>query len=374
MTSSQAKRALLPVVLSSTAFLVAQTIRERSHDVKNGERVYKSGCIACHGNNGNGAPQALTEFKRPGTFPDFTRCNQTTAEPNATWKDIIVHGGRSRGFSQIMPAFGELLSSDQIDDVIAYLRNFCGNNHWPRGELNLPRALITEKAYPENEVVLSAAVNARGTPTVTTDIIHEQRFGMRNQIEVDIPIIFQDQMHTWYGGVGDATLGIKREMWSSLHAGSIFSLFGGVVVPSGNKQRRFGTGTTTFETFASFDQLFPTNTFVQLQAGALLPHDTAVAPQHVFWRAALGQSLAADHGLGRLWTPMVEFVADRDLLTAARTDWDVVPQMQVTISRRQHVRGNLGFRQPFTNTAGRPNQVVFYLLWDWGDGKLTEGW
>jgi hypothetical protein len=174
--------------------------------------------------------------------------------------------------------------------------------------------------------------------------------------------------------VGDVSLGIKREMWSSLHAGSIFSLFGGVVVPSGNKHRGFGTGTTTFETFAAFDQLFPTNTFVQLQAGALLPHDTAVAPQHVFWRAALGQSLAADHGLGRLWTPMVEFVADRDLVTAARTNWDVVPQMQVTISRRQHVRGNLGFRQPYTNTAGRSNQVVFYLLWDWGDGKLMEGW
>lgn len=367
-------KTLFLILLVSTAFLFAQTIKQGSHDVKNGERLYKSGCIVCHGANGTGAPQALTEFKRPDTFPDFSRCDQTTPEPNSTWKAIIVHGGPNRAFSQIMPAFGELLTSDQIDDLIAYLRTFCRNEHWARGELNLPRALITEKAFPEDEAVVSTAVNARGAPGFATDIIHEQRFGMRNQIEVDVPIIAQDQSHTWYGGVGDVTFGLKREMWSSLHTGSIFSLQGSVIVPSGNKARGFGSGTTTFETFAAFDQLFPTNTFIQFQAGALLPAHTDIAPQTLYWRTALGQSVAGDHGLGRLWSPMVEFVANRDLTTGARTNWDVVPEMQVTISRRQHVRGNLGFRQPFTNTSGRQNQVVFYVLWDWGDGKLTEGW
>jgi mono/diheme cytochrome c family protein len=374
MSSVHMRKMLLPILLASTALLISQTIKQRSHDAKNGERVYKSGCIVCHGANGTGAPQTLTEFKRPDTFPDFSRCDQTTSEPNSVWKAMIEHGGPERGFSQIMPAFGELLSQEQIDDVIAYLRTLCRNEHWPRGELNLPRALITEKAYPEDEVVVSTAVNARGAPGFTTDIIHEQRFGMRNQIEVDVPVTAQDQSHTWYGGVGDVTFGLKREMWSSLRTGSIFALQGSVIVPSGNKSRGFGTGTTTFETFAAFDQLFPTNTFIQFQAGALLPAHTDIAPQTVYWRTALGQSFAGDHGLGRLWSPMVEFVADRDLVTAARTNWDVVPQMQVTISRRQHVRGNLGFRQPFTNTTGRQNQVVFYLLWDWGDGKLTEGW
>jgi mono/diheme cytochrome c family protein len=362
------------LLFASTAVLFAQTIKQQSHDVKNGERLYKSGCIACHGANGAGAPQTLTEFKRPDTFPDFTRCDQTTPEPNSAWKDVIVHGGPSRGFSEIMPAFGELLTSDQIDDLIAYLRSLCRNDHWARGELNLPRALITEKAFPESEEVISTAINARGAPGVSTDIIHEQRFGVHNQIEVDVPLELQNQSHTWYGGVGDATLGFKREMWSSLRTGSIFSLFGGVIVPSGNRSRGFGTGTTTFETFAAFDQLFPTNTFIQFQAGALLPRHTDIAPQSVYWRTALGQSFAANQGLGRLWSPMVEFVANRDLVDGAKTDWDVVPQMQVTISRRQHIRANLGFSHPFTNTAGRQSQVVFYLLWDWFDGKLTQGW
>jgi hypothetical protein len=61
-------------------------------------------------------------------------------------------------------------------------------------------------------------------------------------------------------------------------------------------------------------------------------------------------------------------------MNGAKTDWDVMPEMQVTISRRQHVRGNLGYRFPVTNTAGRQQQVMFYLLWDWADGGLLSGW
>src|SRR5499425_312318 len=350
------------IVFAIHTTIFSQVIKQRSHDVENGERIYKSGCIACHGGDGRGAPQTLTEFERPDTFPDFTICDQTTPESNSAWKAIIVNGGPSRGFSEIMPAFGKLLTNDQIDDVIAYMRTFCRNEHWARGELNLPRALITEKAFPEDEVVISTAVNADGAPGMTTDIIHEQRFGLHNQVEVDVPFEFQNQNHTWYGGVGDATLGFKREMWSSLRSGSIFSLFGGIVLPSGNRTRGFGSGTTTFETFAAFDQLFPTNTFVQFQAGADLPRHSDIAPQTVFWRTAVGQSSAATQGLGRLWSPMVEFIADRDLVTGAKTSWDVVPEMQVTISRRQHIRANVGYLKPFANTQGRHNQVVFYLL------------
>ena len=70
---------------------------------------------------------------------------------------------------------------------------------------------------------------------------------------------------------------------------------------------------------------------------------------------------------------MFEFMANRDLMTSAKTDWDVVPQMQVTISRRQHIRGNLGLRIPVTDTTGRQKQIIFYLLWDWQDGRLQRG-
>jgi hypothetical protein len=48
--------------------------------------------------------------------------------------------------------------------------------------------------------------------------------------------------------------------------------------------------------------------------------------------------------------------------------------MQITVSRRQHVRIGFGVREPFTNTQGRTPQVLFYLLWDRADGKLWRGW
>lgn len=367
----------IPAVLlvAQAANHSAETLQPvRNGDIEAGRKIYTSACAACHGADGRGTPTTIAGFEQPRTFPDFTRCDQTTPELDTAYKAVILHGGPYRGFSQIMPSFSEALNPQQADDLVAYLRSFCRNPRWPRGELNLPRALATEKAYPEDEEVITTAVNIQGAPGIANHIIHEQRFGMKNQIEVDVPITFVHPEHTWYGGVGDVVLGVKRVMFSSLHTGSILSLQGEFIAPTGNQARGLGTGTTTFGTFAMFDQLFPTNTFIQFQGGANLPFDTKKAPQDVFWNTAIGQSFARDNGLGRLWSPMVEFVADRELINAAKTNWNVLPEMQVTISRRQHVRGNLGFSFPVNNTAGRQRQVLFYLLWDWADGRLNEGW
>jgi hypothetical protein len=71
---------------------------------------------------------------------------------------------------------------------------------------------------------------------------------------------------------------------------------------------------------------------------------------------------------------MVEVVANKDFLPRTTPDWDIVPEFQVTLSKRQHVRANLGVRIPVTNTADRPVQILFYVLWDWFDGSLWKGW
>jgi hypothetical protein len=80
------------------------------------------------------------------------------------------------------------------------------------------------------------------------------------------------------------------------------------------------------------------------------------------------------HGLGRIWSPMFEILGSRDLINRAKNDWDVVPQMQVTLSRRQHIRASAGVRVPVNDTAGRPIQVQFYILWDWQEGSFLHGW
>jgi mono/diheme cytochrome c family protein len=339
-----------------------------------GREIYQAACAACHGPDGKGTPQSTAGFERPNTFPDFTRCDQTTPELDVDWKAVIREGGPFRGFSQIMPSFGAALTPAQIDRVVAYVRGFCREPAWPRGELNLPRPLVTEKAFPEDEVVLTSTVNAQGAPGVATEITHEQRFGVKNQIEVSVPVNFVHPDHAWYGGFGDTVLGLKRELFSSLRSGSILSVQGEVSLPSGSRPRGLGSGVTSFEMFAAYGQLLPADSFVQFQMGGELPTDTALAPRAMFWRTALGKSFRQGRGLGRMWSPTVEFLADRDFEQGAKTNWDIMPQMQVTLSRRQHVRANAGVRIPVTNTAGRSVQVAFYLLWDWFDGKINEGW
>jgi hypothetical protein len=169
------------------------------------------------------------------------------------------------------------------------------------------------------------------------------------------------------------TLGFKRLIASSRRTGSIFSLAGEVNLPTGNRARGLGTGTTVFETFAAFGQMLPRNSFVQTQVGAELPTNTARASQAVFWRTAVGSSVAKKN-FGRLFTPMVEVIADRNLQRGAKTNWDVLPEVQVTLSKRQHIRANFGVQFPVTNTGGRSTQVAFYLLWDTFDGGLFDGW
>jgi hypothetical protein len=272
-----------------------------------------------------------------------------------------------------MPAFGDMLSDQQINDVIAYVRTFCHNTgHYPAGELNLPRALITEKAFPEDEAILSSTADAGSPASWTTDIINEQTFAGRNELEIDVPINYAVQNNSWTSGFGDITIGLKRELYSNLRAGSILSAQVGFLLPTGDSARGFGAGTTTFEPFLAYDQLLGERNFLQFQLGGDVTFDSTRSPRSLFFRAAGGRSMAPDHGLGRLFSPMVEFTGTHTY--GAGTDLNLVPQMQVTVSKRQHIRADAGISAPITNTADRKPQVLFYILWDWAEGAFWKGW
>jgi len=61
-------------------------------------------------------------------------------------------------------------------------------------------------------------------------------------------------------------------------------------------------------------------------------------------------------------------------VSGAANNWDIVPQVQIPISKRMHILADIGLRLPVNNTTGRPRQLVFYLLWDYVDGGLKDGW
>ncbi len=341
----------------------------------NGRDIYRSACAACHGTDGRGAPDNLRGFEKPATFPDFTQCRATAREPQVFWSAILHNGGPARGFSEIMPSFGEALTGEEINRVMDYVRQFCREPAWPRGELNFPRPLVTEKAFPEDEMVFDAATDVEGGGAITTRVIYEKRLGPRGQLDVAMPFQFQKSGESsWHSGVGDLVAGYKHVVLSNLRTGSIFSVAAETIFATGNADRGIGKGVTLFEGFAGYGQRFPGNSFLHFQTGFELPVDADKANRAMYWRTAVGRSFAPDKGLGRLWSPMVELLADREFAPGERINWDLVPQLQVTLSRRQHVRANIGLRLPINDFGPRPTQLVFYLMWDWFDGGLRDGW
>jgi len=375
---------LLLVTICVAGLLIAAPSGVPAHaatrvSLRSGQQIYAAACAGCHGAHGTGGERSTLGFEPPDTFPDFTRCDQTTPEEDVAWTSIVRDGGPSRGFSQIMPAFGDALSPEQIAAVVAHLRTFCVDNAWPRGELNLPRALATEKAFPEDETVVTAAFNAHGPPGVDSELAYERRLGKRNQLELAIPFSIVDQGRAGLtSGIGDIAVGVKRVLVSHLSVdgvtGSIFSVQGEVALPTGNEAKGRGAGETVFTAFGAYDVLLRANTFLQIQAGLDVPRRTRDVPRAAFLRTALGKSIAARQGLGRLWSPMLEITGERDLVGGPRTRWDVIPELQVSLSTRQHVRAAIGYRIPVSEIGDRPRQLAVYALWDWADGGLFEGW
>ncbi len=349
-----------------------------------GKAIYDAACAACHGTHGEGTPRMYAGFEPPATMPHFNKCDESTPEYARDYKASIRDGGPARGFSTIMPAFGDVLTSAQMDQVIDYLRSLCKEKGWPLGELNVPRALVTEKAFPESETVLTATANVKGAPAISNELAYERILGKRDQLELALPFGW---MHKdgggMTGGLGDIAIGDKHVLYSHLNdrgdapaytaSGSIVSLQAEAILPTGDYRRGFGGGEPALTVFGAYDQLLPDATFLQVQAGMTIPRHTERGPRSAFLNTAFGKSFS-DGGDRRLWTPMLEIIGDRDLTSGTKTDWDVIPEFQLTLNRRQHIRAALGYRLPINDTYGRPKQVIGYVLWDWFDGGLFEGW
>lgn len=347
---------------------------------QDGAALYAAGCASCHGADGAGASRDAIAFEDP--LPDFRECSFASREPDADWIAVAHAGGPVRGFSWTMPAFGEAFDREQLQAVIDHIRTFCDDPGWPAGELNLPRPLVTEKAYPEDEAVWTTSVSAESPGAVVNEIVYEKRFGPRSQIEVKLPFGFTEaptaepgiggEIDTdWGAGLGDIAVGLKHAVWHDER--SIVSLATELVLPTGDVERGIGADAVRVEPFAAFGRALPSDAFFQFQGGVELSTDTDAAEHEAFWRGVLGKTFTSGE-FGRAWSPMLEILGATGLEDEADPDWDLVPQMQVTLNTRQHVMLNVGARVPLTNTDARTTEFLVYLLWDWFDGGLFDGW
>ncbi len=354
----------------------AQTPAPRSDAAaeRSGEQIYRAACVSCHGPDGRGQPQSVLGFEPPATFPDFTDCPVSSPEPDYIWLAIVHLGGRIRGESHIMPAFEDVLTDAEINRVVQYLHSLCAEPRWPRGNLNFPRAFFTEKAFPENETVFTVNAAPSHPGSVENRVDYEHRIGRRAQFEIGVPFVVQQGEGTqWSHGLGDINAALKYAFYDNLSHGSIAAAGGEVTLPTGKETEGLGGGVTIFEAFGMFDQALPLDSFVQIHAGFERPADHEIEVNSGYFRTAIGKTIR-QNSWGRTWTPMIEVLAAKEMTPGAKTEWDIVPQMQVSLSVFQHVLLDVGVRLPVNERQTRGKAVMAYLLWDWFDGGLFELW
>ena len=346
--------------------------------------VWDVACVACHGADGAGRPRAELGFDV--LVPDLRDCTFATSEPTPDWFAVVHEGGPVRGLDRMMPAYGGALSDEEIARVVDYARGFCHQlPAWPLGDLNLPRALFTEKAFPENEVVLTSAIALRGAGSVMNELIYEKRLGARSMIEVAVPFGFLNLADAssgmsgtapvgWTAGIGDLGAAFKHAVVHGARTGTIVSFGLDVSVPTGREDRGLGAGVMVMGPFVACGQLLPAGGFVQAHGGADLATNFDTANPEIFWRALLGWSLVPSR-FGRMYSPMLEVLGTRELgASDAVVIWDVAPQIQMTLNRRKHIRLDVGALVPVNRTEGRHVQLGTYLLWDWYEGSPLKGW
>src|SRR5262245_39391165 len=189
-----------------------------------GARLFDADCAACHASDGRGRSSAEVGFALP--LPNFTDCSFATREPDSDWSAIIHRGGPQRGFDRIMPAFQNALTDEEIDALLDHLRKFCTDPRWPRGDLNIPRALFVEKAFPEDEAVVTTTIVTDGPNSFESEFTWEQRIGTLSQIEVSLPIERADlgDPTGWKTGTGDLAVAFKHVLHHDLERGSTLSV------------------------------------------------------------------------------------------------------------------------------------------------------
>ena len=97
-------------------------LRVFSYEERQGEVIYMKFCSVCHGQEGKGDGfNAYNLNPRPRDFSDSAYMKALGDEQIV---QTITGGGRSSNKSQLMPAYGQTLTREQIRYVEAFVRTF----------------------------------------------------------------------------------------------------------------------------------------------------------------------------------------------------------------------------------------------------------
>lgn len=337
--------------------------------------MWDAWCARCHAQDGSGKVAEPTIAVEP---MDFTDCKVTSPEPDADWELAIASGGPAVGLSSEMPAFGDALTPAQVREFVIHMRGFCRERGWPSGNMNFPRPIFTEKAFPENELVILPMVThvrpevfilGAGAPSIPADTtltdfdlmaVYERRFGKRGMWEVAMPIASHDTSgFARRQGIGDIELAAKYVLHASPIGWAearpyILSVGFEAALPTGSEVRGLGHGTTVFEPYLAFGTMVG-NLYVQAQAKAEFPVNTAKAARAFVYNLYAGRDTSSSPNT---WTLGVELNGENQELA-------LTPQVRKGLTKTGALGAAIGVRLPITERREQGTRLVSYLLWEY---------
>jgi mono/diheme cytochrome c family protein len=304
-------------------------------DLARGAEVFAANCAACHGPDGGpdaDSPLVQSLGVEPANFSDPLF---NSREPASTWKMVITHGGAAMGFSEMMPAFGESLSEQDIDAVLAHIKTLGGEHDYPDGELNLFLPIRTKKAFPEDEWVWKQRYTGQDGDNAWKNtgfkyvLKHDRRAGfiLTGAAQVGVPLN-------------------SGANWEFLP----YLAFGKILSPQWTIQ---GSGRLKFD--------------LEDSDGSSAELASIIHWVHSDW--------------GRAVFPALEVVAEVPFERGSGPDkkdavqWSVLPQARIGLNKRGNIALNAGLELPLNDRDGRYDwRAYVYFIWDFADGGLFDGW
>ena len=108
-----------------TVAAISALLSPLSHgaDDASGERLYTMYCTQCHGMHGNGLG---VNSSRMSVQPrSYIEREEMMARSDEELFKVIQQGGKSIDKSNLMPAWGDNLSEEEISALVAHLRQLC---------------------------------------------------------------------------------------------------------------------------------------------------------------------------------------------------------------------------------------------------------
>lgn len=114
---------VLTSIAAASAMLLALQANAEPDAFVHAQRQYDTYCVQCHGVNRDG--KGLNSAYMSVQPRDHSDAKGMGDIPDKELRQAIQEGGQAVNKSILMPAWGHVLSNQEVDEMVAYLRHVC---------------------------------------------------------------------------------------------------------------------------------------------------------------------------------------------------------------------------------------------------------